>query len=183
MVNFVCIKSGSGPHTLSTLCFKPCMENESELALDTVPVQTVSKCQLDLAQPKATSSLFSVDTGPDSHLCFSSLIHLHLHHLQVVFDGSASPALWVIAGTWHRSSASLPPPHGLGNHGLGSRDGCGGKDEGMNAFHSLISSHPGSQPCLSLTEVCIQCLGMGCVQDSGSLCLSSARNIDAPKLS
>lgn len=34
MANFACVRSGSGPHTLSTLCFKPCMENESELALD-----------------------------------------------------------------------------------------------------------------------------------------------------
>lgn len=35
--------------------------------------------------------------------------------------------------------ASLPPPHGLGKQGLGSREECGGKDEGMDALCSLIT--------------------------------------------
>jgi len=103
MANLAGVRSGSGRHTLSTLCFKPYMESESELGLDSVLDQTGTKtmfgCVLE-AQPKAMSLLPLVDMGPDCNLCFSALTPIHLHcQFWVVFDESAGSAPWAIAGT------------------------------------------------------------------------------------
>lgn len=173
-VSFVCVRAGSGPHTLSMLCFKPCMENESDLALDTLN----RNASWIWHGPKPCPAVLSAHRAQQSSV-------LLLPH------PAAPPALGCV--WWkcqprplghcrHLTQELLLPVYlllmGWASKAWDLERNVVGRMKAWMPFAPL--SPPGSQPCLSLTEVFTQCLGIGCVWDSGSLCLSAAQNIDVP---
>lgn len=182
VVIFACIRSGSGPHTLSMLCFKPCKENESEPALDTLLVSAGMPAGFGTAQSHVLTAL-------SGHRARRSPVLLLPH--------PPPPSPPVFGCLWWKCH---PSPLGHCRHlaqelflpvylllkGWASKawdlemDVVGR----MQARMPFAPSSPtGSQPCLSSTEVYIQCLGKGHVRDTISLCLSSAWNTDVPKFS
>lgn len=183
MTNFACIRSGSGPHTLSTLCFKPCMENESELALGMVlGINQEWKLDLSGEQPQPKSMVSWVDVGPDCSLKHTVLLGPHSSASVTSFR------LPVVGWVWrkclfcpmghcrHRSSSrkDLMPSYLLHMDWASKAewiygDGCCRKDAGINALCSIMT--PSFPLTLSLTKVYIsvseQRLCPGCIVSLG----------------